>query len=373
MGTHANKLKKIAKLKKEIGNLEQVCHRCIKIKIKQDFLENNKFYKICNICRKKKLEKLHENYDKYSVGWKLYRQKQINQLGVEEYLKRNSEQQLRYRKNNPETQKKINYNKLFNTKTKYSYYKRTAQQKGINFKLEFDDCEKYFKSNCYYCGAKPITLNGIDRKKNNEVYELSNCVACCKECNYMKNSLDDNIFILKAQHITTYLNYALHERLIPEIFNNYKGCDYSNYKNRASKKNIKFELSEIEFKDICNKCCIYCGKKNTEIHHNGIDRVDQNEGYIMNNCVCSCGDCNYMKKNYNKITFINKMFYIYLHNIEKIILKQIGYISGIGTSILKNTFIKMTKEEKKEIFLNYKIKKRNELVKKYNDPKYIGL
>ncbi len=60
---------------------------------------------------------------------------------------------------------------------------------------------------CYYCGDEPKTLfrkwranegcksNGIDRKDNTLGYIQSNCVTCCKQCNYKKNTQHINDFV----------------------------------------------------------------------------------------------------------------------------------------------------------------------------------
>ena len=50
--------------------------------------------------------------------------------------------------------------------------------------IDFDNLSK---NDCFYCG-KPGP-NGIDRVDNNKGYELSNCVPCCKHCNYVKGAL----------------------------------------------------------------------------------------------------------------------------------------------------------------------------------------
>ena len=67
---------------------------------------------------------------------------------------------------------------------------------------------------------------------------------------------------------------------------------YINYKKRH---NLKFGntemLSEESFKIMSNIECYYCGK----LGPSGIDRIDNNIGYIENNCVPCCKHCNYVK------------------------------------------------------------------------------
>lgn len=71
----------------------------------------------------------------------------------------------------------------------------------------------------------------------------------------------------------------------------------TDYKRHAKIKNIDFELSENKFIFLTKSNCHYCGCEPTQIKnlqdrfgeyiYNGIDRVNQNEGYTVDNCV-SC-------------------------------------------------------------------------------------
>lgn len=80
----------------------------------------------------------------------------------------------------------------------------------------------------------------------------------------------------------------------------------SNYKDRAKKKKLKFSLSKEEFKDLISKNCEYCDsipsnflkkkKSNGGITYNGIDRLDNNKGYIKENCITACEICNKAKR-----------------------------------------------------------------------------
>ena len=85
------------------------------------------------------------------------------------------------------------------------------------------------------------------------------------------------------------------------------------YKNGAKKRNIKFELSEEEFKSLITQNCKYCGSepkqyhrgKNGNLLYNGIDRVDNADGYNINNVVPCCKICNCMKRNMTLLDFKN--------------------------------------------------------------------
>ena len=67
---------------------------------------------------------------------------------------------------------------------------------------------------------------------------------------------------------------------------------YNLYKCSAKRRNHEFSLSLSEFKDILSsKKCGYC-KRETKI---GIDRIDNDIGYITGNCINCCIKCNLLK------------------------------------------------------------------------------
>ena len=70
----------------------------------------------------------------------------------------------------------------------YNSYKKRSEK---NFTGEEMISETEFnliaETECHYCGkAGP---NGIDRFDNLKGYIKSNCVPCCKHCNYVKGDL----------------------------------------------------------------------------------------------------------------------------------------------------------------------------------------
>lgn len=78
------------------------------------------------------------------------------------------------------------------------------------------------------------------------------------------------------------------------------------YKRGAKERSIDFDLSDEEFVSISSLKCFYCGaspkemksksKFKTELFTNGLDRVNNDEGYRLNNCVSCCSDCNVAKR-----------------------------------------------------------------------------
>jgi len=70
---------------------------------------------------------------------------------------------------------------------------------------------------------------------------------------------------------------------------------YGIYKRNAKKRNIEWNLTRDELATLIYADCYYCKKFPNDI--NGIDRVDSSKGYVWDNCVPCCSNCNYLKNN----------------------------------------------------------------------------
>lgn len=75
------------------------------------------------------------------------------------------------------------------------------------------------------------------------------------------------------------------------------------YRKNAEKRNLPFELTYEEFKQLIFKNCIYCNSKplnirkfrSSIIKYNGVDRKNNKLGYKTENCVTCCKICNRAK------------------------------------------------------------------------------
>ena len=77
------------------------------------------------------------------------------------------------------------------------------------------------------------------------------------------------------------------------------------YRYDAKDRNLPFELTKDEFKNLTLGNCYHCGAKPAQIKsarsrngdylHNGIDRLNSEIGYNTENCVSCCKRCNFMK------------------------------------------------------------------------------
>ena len=103
-----------------------------------------------------------------------------------------------------------NFNRLLRV------YKRSAEQRQLEFSLTEQEVRKIFSQNCFYCGTEPsngkppqkyygeFLYNGIDRVDNSLGYLTHNVVPCCKQCNRMKNTLTREKFLTHIKKIYSY-------------------------------------------------------------------------------------------------------------------------------------------------------------------------
>ena len=265
-----------------------------------------------------KKEWKENNYEKVAGYWMKSRQRLI-EAGIENYLQKNAENAKKWRDNNPE--KVIENNIYRNNNINYHYrnYERTAELKNLDFELSFEEFCEIVQEKCYYCGefSENKKFIGIDRKDQKQGYVIDNCVSSCEMCNMMKNSLTENMFLKRVEHILTY-NKLVNGKFYNYAFacHNSNSINFNTYKSRSNKNNLEFKITKENFIEITDKPCYICGKQNNQYHKNGIDRFDSKKGYIIDNCRPCCGECNYMKNNYDYIYLMNKFQLIYRNNIQ---------------------------------------------------------
>lgn len=90
----------------------------------------------------------------------------------------------------------------------------------------------------------------------------------------------------------------------------------TNYKNSAKRRLYCWKLTDEEFFILTKGNCHYCGTlpiNNTKkispnsfghIEFNGVDRIDNNIGYTIENCVTCCRNCNMAKCNFSYEEFM---------------------------------------------------------------------
>lgn len=89
------------------------------------------------------------------------------------------------------------------------------------------------------------------------------------------------------------------------------------YKKNANMKGRVFTLSESDFIRVATSPCAYCGAAPADTTYgvvcNGIDRIDNNRGYELDNVAACCRWCNLMKCKYPRDAFLQHVADIARH------------------------------------------------------------
>jgi len=85
---------------------------------------------------------------------------------------------------------------------------------------------------------------------------------------------------------------------------------YNSYKHGAKRRGFEWDITPEQFHNFWHVPCHYCGD---EIQGVGIDRVDNSQGYLIDNCVPCCETCNEMKLDYGLEYWLDHMKKILRH------------------------------------------------------------
>ncbi len=135
-------------------------------------------------------------------------------------------------------------------------------------------------------------LSEYHRDKNSKDLHSRRCKVCtiAYMANYRKNGSDGNKGSTKPD--------AARRRVL------------KSYKCAAERRDLPFKLTEEYFFHLTKQNCFYCGiepgrvrknrariKTNEDSYtYNGIDRMDNSKGYVMDNVCPCCTDCNRAKQ-----------------------------------------------------------------------------
>jgi len=89
---------------------------------------------------------------------------------------------------------------------------------------------------------------------------------------------------------------------------------FAGYKQGAKKRNLVFDMTLEQFQAMTKLPCMYCGRQPTQIKtgrrtygkytYNGIDRIDNTQGYVQNNVGPCCQVCNRAKRDMTHAEFM---------------------------------------------------------------------
>lgn len=89
------------------------------------------------------------------------------------------------------------------------------------------------------------------------------------------------------------------------------GCTkFDEYRSRARRKRIAWDLTLTDVVALISAACTYCGDPNAD----GIDRIEPQIGYLKHNLVPCCKTCNTMKLNYPHAFWLEHMRKVLAHH-----------------------------------------------------------
>ena len=291
-------------------NTKKQCSNCKCWRNPDDYIgKSGSKVKRCIKCREKdaRQKQRPEVKEKRNERAKEKKYSQINRAkkreeDAEVYLAVAAKQQKDWRNNNKEHLSKYS---MTSVNRRLCAIKGQANKKGYVWELTDDKAKLMMTTECFYCGYLDLetTVNGIDRMYNTVGYTPDNCVACCSACNFMKKALDALTFVERCRQISS--NHGgpgeTHTCWLPTTC-----VRFTEYKRRASKKELSFEITKQDFDDICSQSCEYCGRESKDGNINGIDRKDNDIGYQGNNCIACCYQCNISKRDIPYDVYISK-------------------------------------------------------------------
>ena len=105
---------------------------------------------------------------------------------------------------------------------------------------------------------------------------------------------------------------------------------FYSYERRAKKKDLVLDISKDEFLSLIKLNCFYCGRSpnkyfkwknsNGGLFYNGLDRIHNSKGYMLDNIVPCCENCNYAKRKMSYGEFKQWIFSLSDHMIAKELL-----------------------------------------------------
>lgn len=367
---NARKAKKLEENGGAQDSETRLCKSCDKVQPLDEFVgtKNKGFVKSCKTCREtwkrndakrdkeqrnelareaaKKPERIatkkaweEANPEKVEMKTKKSRAKRAAK-DIDGYLQHNANVMKNWRDRNPEKMEEANKKRRESLEAHFKIYKRSARLKKLEFTFSEDEFKELVSNPCYYCNTLDEKgFNGIDRMNQSVGYIQSNGVSCCAMCNWLKGSLDSSTFIKRTKHMLSF-SRGTNNDLYPECFPDSTCVSYLSYKSRADKKELEFSITREDYKKITEQECYLCGKQSNETHTNGIDRLDNTIGYIMDNCRACCRECNHMKNNFALEDLFGKM-----EKIRGVWLDKELPVLPVQTKMIVSNPKKMTKAE----------------------------
>jgi hypothetical protein len=226
---------------------------------------------------------------------------------------------------------------------KYKNCKTCREKKsGKSYNCALEGCTFKIKNkNDIYCGKHIRNLLKDDEKINNIKYcnidrGCFNKIIYgnkCEECkNIEKENVSKEITNLRQKHNIQVTNVPNELDKKQEDKTICVAEFWRSVQKNAYSRSLLFTLSESDFEKLVIQPCYYCGFV-SKTRLNGIDRMNNNKGYILSNCISCCKMCNIIKniqhpnEFLDKINIINNYVFNGISINTELITKWDGYLS----------------------------------------------
>jgi len=202
-------------------------------------------------------------------------------------------------------------------KHRYGQAMRDAKKRNKKWELTLKEYSSIIEGACYYCNNNMLDYQsfgvGLDRLDNSQGYHLANVVSCCKVCNIIRGnflSVEETTEVVKALlDYRNNKNYQVPQIETPLTTNeaiiinrNHKlGSRFSYAKKHARYNKKIWDISLSDFQRLILEPCYYCNNNLGPLIENcgcGLDRIDNNQGYTLNNVLPCCTVCNSRRNKY---------------------------------------------------------------------------
>jgi hypothetical protein len=237
-----------------------------------------------------------------------------------------------------------------------------CQYDGCDFKIKKEEdkyCKKHIrqhlrdneiKNNIKYCD--------VDRGCFNKLTDGNNKCEECKDKE--KEIVGAEISALREKYKVNNLNNT--NNTDSKLFTKQEDKTISlteiwrSTQRNAYSRGLLFTLSESEYENLIIRPCYYCGFYSLT-RFNGIDRIDNNKGYILENCISCCKMCNMIKYSQHPNEFLDKINIICDYTSNKSAITEIAiknrtsYLSKSSRKSYKDYKV-ISKERKIEFMLS---------------------
>lgn len=176
-------------------------------------------------------------------------------------------------------------------------------------------------SKCYPCLFKDRIQDNNRRKLrkafvDGESTDTHNCCLECKELQLIEEFITERGLSYNCNKCRAEMNIYTQNRIRLDTYTNY--IRLQEIERSAIRRDIEFHLESEEVLHLITQSCHYCNRYYEYINSHaepyskmGIDRIDSDKHYTIDNVVTACKVCNRMKWIYGYHTFLNACYNIY--------------------------------------------------------------